>query len=64
MQAVAALRELVTDSNVPAAVRLRACLAILEAAGAMKLEAIGPTSVEEVQAEMDRLVFLGSLSGF
>lgn len=50
-EAVSALRNLITGSDIPPAVRLRAALAILGAAGALTEEAIGPTSAEEVRAE-------------
>src|SRR4051812_28840813 len=51
--AVATLRELVSGPDVPAAVRLRASLAILQATDAMKAETIGPTSARGVKAAMD-----------
>jgi hypothetical protein len=60
-QAVATLRELVAGSEVPPAVRLRASLAILQAADAMAIEEIGPTSAEGVQAKMEHQAFLDSL---
>lgn len=52
--AVATLRELASGPDVPPAVRLRASLAILQAADAMKAETIGPTSAEAIQAERSR----------
>ena len=62
-RAMATLRELVTGPDVPPAVRLRACLAILQAADALAVEEIGPTSAESVQAKLDRQRFLESLGG-
>jgi hypothetical protein len=61
--AMAALRELVSGPDVPPAVRLRACLAILQAANAMKVEEIGPTSAEGVEAGLDRKRLIESLGG-
>ncbi len=52
--AMATLRELVSGPDVPPAVRLRACLAILQTADALNVEEIGPTSAEDVQAERNR----------
>ena len=52
-EAVATLRELVTGPDVPPAVRLKACLAILQAADALKAEEPGPMSARGVQAKMD-----------
>jgi hypothetical protein len=52
-----------TGADVPPAVRLRACLAILEAADAMKPDPIGPTSARSVKASLDRQAFLESLGG-
>jgi hypothetical protein len=62
-QAVATLRELVSGTDVPPAVRLRACLAILQAADAMAAEEIGPTSAESVRAKIERDEFIESLGG-
>jgi hypothetical protein len=45
------------------AVRLRASLAILQAADAMKTETIGSTSVEGVQASMEHRALMDSLGG-
>ena len=59
--AMATLRELVSGSDVPPSVRLRASLAILEAADALKVEDIGPTTAEAVQAKMDHQRFIDSL---
>ena len=49
-QALATLREMVSGPDVPPAVRLRACLAILQAADAIAADEIGPTSAEGVRA--------------
>jgi hypothetical protein len=62
-ETVATLRGLVSGPDVPPAVRLRASLAILEAANAMKAETIGPTSARGVKASMDHRVLLESLGG-
>jgi hypothetical protein len=62
-QAVATLRELITGSDVPPSVRLRASLAILQAADAMAIEGIGPTSAEGVQAKRSHDAFIESLGG-
>jgi len=61
--AMATLRELVSGPDVPPSVRLRASLAILEAADAMKIGEIGPTSAEGVEAELEQKRFLESLGG-
>ena len=55
------LRELVSGPDVPSSVRLRASLAILDAANALKAEELGPTSAEGVQAKMDHQRFIDSL---
>src|SRR5512135_1149889 len=60
-EAVATLRELISGSEVPPAVRLRASLAILGAADAMRAEPIGPTTEAEVRAELTRRDLLASL---
>src|SRR3954468_15415535 len=52
-RAVKTLRQLVSGPDVPPAVRLRASLAILQAADAMKAETIGSTSARGVKASMD-----------
>jgi hypothetical protein len=62
-KAVGTLRELMTGADVPPAVRLRACLSILEAADAMKPDPIGLTSARSVKASLDRQAFLESLGG-
>jgi hypothetical protein len=61
--ALATLRELVSSPDVPPAVRLRASLAILEAADAMKAETIGSTSARGVKASMDHRALIDSLGG-
>jgi hypothetical protein len=60
---MATLRELVSGSNVPPSVRLRASLAILQAADALNVEEIGPTTAETVQAKIDHKRFIDSLGG-
>jgi hypothetical protein len=50
--AMASLRELVSGPDVPPSVRLRASLAILDAANALKAEELGPTSAEGVRDKM------------
>ena len=62
-EAMATLRELVSGPDVPPSVRLRASLAILQAADAMKIEQIGPTSADGVEAELDHKRFIESLGG-
>jgi len=59
--AMANLRELISGPDVPPAVRLRACLAILQAADALTVEEIGPTSAEGVQAKRTHKRFFESL---
>ena len=59
--AMATLRELVSGPDVPPSVRLRASLAILEAADALKTEEIGPTTAEGVQANIEHKRFIDSL---
>jgi hypothetical protein len=61
--AMATLRELVSGPDVPPSVRLRASLAILQAADAMKVEQIGPLSAEAVEAGLDHKRFIESLGG-
>jgi hypothetical protein len=61
--AMASLRELVSGPDVPPSVRLRASLAILDAANALKAEELGPTSAEGVQAKMEHQRFIDSLGG-
>jgi hypothetical protein len=62
-RAVKTLRQLVSDCAVPPAVRLRASLAILDAANAMKPESIGSTSVRGIKASMDHRALIESLGG-
>jgi hypothetical protein len=59
--AMAGLRELVSGPDVPPAVRLRASLAILQAADALTVEEIGPTTAEGVQANIEHKRFINSL---
>jgi hypothetical protein len=47
----------------PPSVRLRASLAILEAADALKIEEIGPTTPEGVEAELNHKRFIESFGG-
>ena len=61
--AMATLRELVSGPDVPPSVRLRASLAILQAADAMNVEQIGPMSAEGVEAGLDHKRFIESLGG-
>lgn len=61
--AMATLRELISRPDVPPSVRLRASLAILEAADAMKAETIGSTSARGVKASMDHRALIESLGG-
>jgi hypothetical protein len=62
-QAVATLREMVSNPDVPPGVRLRASLAIVQAADAIAAEEIGPTSAEGVQAKAEHDAFVESLGG-
>jgi hypothetical protein len=59
--AMATLRELVSGPDVPPSVRLRASLAILQAAAALTVEEIGPTSAEAVQANIEHKRVIDSL---
>jgi hypothetical protein len=59
--AMATLRELVSGPDVPPSVRLRASLAILEAADALTVGEIGPTSAEGVHANIEHKRFIDSL---
>ena len=59
--AMATLRELVSGPDVPPSVRLRASLAILDAANVLKAEEHGPTSTEAVRAKLDDRRFIDSL---
>ncbi len=47
-EALATLRELLTNAEVPPAIRLRAALSILDGLGAFDAEIIGPTDPEQV----------------
>jgi hypothetical protein len=58
---MATLRELVSGPDVPPSIRLPASLAVVQAADALKVEEIGPTSAEGVQATMQHNRFLESL---
>ncbi|MGO8900085.1 MAG: hypothetical protein ACLQU5_17285 [Isosphaeraceae bacterium] len=63
-EAVKTLRKLVRGADVPPAVRLRACLAILDAADAMEPETIRPTPGRGDKASIDRRVLqTGALQG-
>jgi len=62
-EAVKTLRKLVRGADVPPAVRLRACLAILDAADAMEPEMIGPTWVGGVEASRGHRDLIESLGG-
>jgi hypothetical protein len=62
-EALATLREMVSGPDVPPAVRLRACLAILQAADAITAEEIGPTSADSVRAKIEHDEFMESLGG-
>ena len=61
--AMATLRELISGPDVPPAVRLRASLAILDAANAMKPETIGSTSALGVEASLEHQALIESLGG-
>jgi hypothetical protein len=61
--AMATLRELVSGPDVPPSVRLRASLAILQAADAMKVEQIGPMTAEGIETGLDHKRFIESLGG-
>jgi hypothetical protein len=61
--AISTLRVLVSGPDIPPSVRLRASLAILQAADAMNVEQIGPTSAEGVGAGLDHKRFIESLGG-
>jgi hypothetical protein len=61
--AMATLRELVSGPDIPPSVRLRASLAILQAADAMEVEKIGPMSARGVQAKMDHRQLIDFLGG-
>ena len=61
--AMATLRELVSSPDVAPSVRLRASLAILQAANALKAEDAGPQTAEGVQARIAHERFVESLGG-
>jgi hypothetical protein len=62
--AMATLRELISaPRHVPLSVRLRASLAILQAADAMKAEELGPMAADGVEAAQHHKRFLESLGG-
>ncbi len=54
--AIATLRELVSGPDVPPSVRLRASLAVLDAADALKGEEIGPATAAAVQSKLEHTV--------
>jgi hypothetical protein len=60
---MATLRELVSGPDVPPSVRLRASLAVLDAANALKAEELGPTSADGVQAKIDHRRFVDAPGG-
>jgi hypothetical protein len=62
-EALATLREMISDPDAPPAVRLRAALAVLGAADAIAAEEIGPTSAENVRAKIEHDEFIESLGG-
>jgi hypothetical protein len=62
-KAMATLRELVSGPDVPSSVRLRASVAVLQAANALKVDEIGPTSAEAVQTNIEHKRFIESLGG-
>ena len=61
--AMATLRELVSGPDVAPSVRLRASLAILQAANALKAEDAGPKTAEGVQAKIAHERLLNRLGG-
>jgi hypothetical protein len=60
---MATLRELVSSPDVAPSVRLRASLAILQAANALKADDAGPKTGEGVQARIAHERFIESLGG-
>jgi hypothetical protein len=60
-EAVATLRTLISGPEIPPPVRLRAALAILEVADAMRVEEIGSTCAAEIRGELSRRNFLTNL---
>jgi hypothetical protein len=64
-KAVAALGELVSgDPDIPPAVRLRACITVLQAANLLDSDTIGPTSAEGVKSAIRRAEFSEALNSF
>jgi hypothetical protein len=61
--AMATLRELVSSPDAAPSVRLRASLAILQAANALKADDVGPKTAEGVQARIAHERFVESLGG-
>ncbi|MBV8127047.1 MAG: hypothetical protein JO114_05185, partial [Planctomycetaceae bacterium] len=61
--AMATLREQISGPDVPPSVRLRASLAILQAADAIKADEIGPVSARGVRAKMNHEAMIESLGG-
>ena len=61
--AMATLRELVSGPDVTPSVRLRASLAILDAAEVLTAGEIGPTTAEAVQTNIEHKRFIESLGG-
>jgi hypothetical protein len=59
--AMATLRELVSGPDGPPTVRLRAALAVLQAADALRIEEIGSRSAGGVEAQSDHKRFIESL---
>jgi hypothetical protein len=59
--AMATLRELISGPDVPPAVRLKACLAVLQAADAISPEQIGRMTARGIQAQLDREALIESL---
>jgi hypothetical protein len=60
---IAVLRKLISRPDVPPSVRLRASLAILQAADALTVEPIGPTRTEGVKAVLEHKRLIESLGG-
>jgi hypothetical protein len=61
--AMATIRELVSGRDVRPSARLRASLAILRAADALKVDEIGPITAEAVQDNIEHKRFIDSLGG-
>jgi hypothetical protein len=62
--AVAALRELVESAETPAAIRLRAALAVLSAVGADGPELIGSTDPAEIRGQFSHRDLCRALDSF